>query len=109
MESGNPADTKLYPKTIDNFHEKLGVVPDSIASDRGFASTDNKDYALSKNIKNVVFNKVRGAMQNVASSKKMETTLKKWRAGIEEVISNFRRGLNSIVCYKKIFKYTGRL
>lgn len=98
MERGNPADTKLYPKTIDNLGEKLGIVPDSIASDGGFASTDNKDYALSKNIKNVVFNKVRGSLQNVASSKKMETMLKKWRAGIEAVISNFKRGLNARTC-----------
>jgi IS5 family transposase len=28
----------------------------------------------------------------------METMLKKWRAGIEAVISNFMRGLNASIC-----------
>ena len=37
-------------------------------------------------------------MQNVASSQKMETMLKKWRSGIEALISNFKRGLNAAKC-----------
>ena len=28
----------------------------------------------------------------------METRLKKWRSGIEAVISNFKRGFNMFVC-----------
>ncbi len=98
IERGNPADVELYPKTIDNLQENLSIVPDSIASDGGFASLKNRDYALAKGVKNVVFNKVRGALKNVASSKKMETMLKKWRAGVEAAISNFKRGLNAGTC-----------
>ena len=98
LERGNPADTGYYPKTIDNLKNNLGIVPESIASDGGYASKANRDYALSKNIKNVVFNKVKGALQNVASSKKMETLLKKWRSGVEAMISNFKRGLNAGIC-----------
>ncbi len=98
IERGNPADAALYPKAVDNLEEKLSLVPDSIASDGGFASLKNRDYALAKGVKNVVFNKVKGAMQNAASSKKMETMLKKWRAGVEAAISNFKRGLNAGTC-----------
>ncbi|HED38743.1 MAG TPA: hypothetical protein ENI76_10955 [Ignavibacteria bacterium] len=47
---------------------------------------------------NIVFNKVVGSLQNIASSKKMETMLKKWRSGIEAVTSNYKRGFGMFVC-----------
>jgi IS5 family transposase len=40
-------------------------------------------------------------MQNIATSKKIETMLKKWRSGMEALISNFKRGLNASVCLWK--------
>jgi len=98
QQRGNPSDTSYFPKTIDNLEVNFSFVPDSIATDGGYASIANRDYALSKDIKNIVFNKVKGSMQNVASSKKMETMLKKWRSGIEALISNFKRGLNAAKC-----------
>lgn len=98
IERGNPADTSYFPKTIDNLFENLKIVPESIAGDGGYASIANRDYALSKNIKNIVFNKIKGSLQNITSSKNMETRLKKWRAGMEAVISNFKRGLQAGVC-----------
>jgi len=98
QQRGNPSDKNYFPKTIDNLEVNFNVVPDSIATDGGYASTENRDYALSKKIKNIVFNKIKGSMQNVASSQKMETMLKKWRSGIEALISNFKRGLNAAKC-----------
>ncbi len=98
QERGNPADTSYFPKTIDNLEVNFNLVPDSIATDGGYASADNRHYALSKDIKNIVFNKIKGSMQNVASSQKMETMLKKWRSGLEAIISNFKRGLNAAQC-----------
>ena len=98
QQRGNPSDKSYFPKTIDNLEVNFNLVPDSIATDGGYASTDNRDYALSKKIKNIVFNKIKGSMQNVASSQKMETMLKKWRSGIEALISNFKRGLNAAKC-----------
>ena len=101
QERGNPSDKSYFPKTIDNLEVNFNFVPDSIATDGGYASTENRDYALSKKIKNIVFNKIKGSMQNVASSQKMETMLKKWRSGIEALISNFKRGLNAAKCIWK--------
>jgi IS5 family transposase len=49
-------------------------------------------------ITNIVFNKVVGSLQNIASSKNIETRLKKWRSGIEAVISNIKRGFNLACC-----------
>ena len=43
-----------------------------------------------KGIVNIVFNKIVGSLKNVVSSKNMETRLKKWRSGIEAVISNLK-------------------
>ncbi len=98
IKRGNTADTEFFTDTIDNLYDNLELVPDSIVGDGGFASIANRDYAVLKNIKNIVFNKVKGSLQNIVSSKNMETRLKKWRAGIEAMISNFKRGLKASLC-----------
>jgi len=48
-----------------------------------------------------VFNKIAGSLKNIVSSKNIETRLKKWRSGIEAVISNFKRGYNMFRCNRK--------
>lgn len=54
----------------------------------------NQSYAKGKGIINIVFNKIVGSLANIATSKNMETRLKKWRSGMEAVISNIKRGFN---------------
>lgn len=98
LERGNPADSSYFQKTFDNLEVNFNITPRDAASDGGYASLGNLDYAKAKGIINIVFNKVRGSQQNVTSSKKMETMLKKWRAGIEAMISNFKRGLKASLC-----------
>lgn len=98
LERGNPSDQTYYPKLLDNILRNFHFTPESIATDGCFASKKNLLDALERGIKNIVFNKSKGAMQNVTTSKKMETMLKKWRAGIEALISNFKRGLKASVC-----------
>ena len=95
---GNPSDKTLFQPTIDRIIENYGVVPRDSTADGGFATIDNTKYAINKGIVNVVFNKVVGSMQNVTSSLRLETMLKKWRSGIEAVISNLVRGFNIRVC-----------
>ena len=104
QERGNPADTSYLPKTLDNIDINFKIIPRDVAFDGGFASKDNFDDAKARGIVNIVFNKVKGSMQNSASSKKMETTLKKWRSGMEAIISNFKRGLNASMCPWKGWK-----
>ena len=67
-------------------------------TDGGYASLANQAHAQEKGITNIVFNKVVGSLQNIASSKNLETRLKKWRSGIEAVISNIKRGFNLARC-----------
>lgn len=95
---GNPSDSSLYQGTIDRIIENYERIPRDSAADGGFASLSNLEYAKKKGIVNIVFNKVKGSMQNVCNSKHLETKLKKWRSGIEAVISNLKRGFNLRVC-----------
>lgn len=95
---GNPSDTKLYQQTLDKVIEYYGIVPRDSVTDGGYASIANMEYAQNKGISNIVFNKIVGSLKNIVSSKHIETRLKKWRSGIEAVISNFKRGYNMFVC-----------
>lgn len=95
---GNPADSNLYQDAIEKLIESYGKVPRDSATDGGYASKPNSEYAQSKGIINIVFNKIVGSLKNIVSSKNMETRLKKWRSGIEANISNLIRGFNLTRC-----------
>ena len=91
---GNVSDSKLFKPAIDRIEKNYGIIPKSTSNDGGYASKFNSEFALKKGIKNVVFNKIVGSLKNIASSLNMETRLKKWRSGMEAVISNLKRGFN---------------
>jgi IS5 family transposase len=95
---GNPADAAIYGDVLDRIHENYGIVPRDIVTDGGYASKDNARIAQGKGIINIVFNKIKGSLQNIVRSKNMETRLKKWRSGIEAVISNLKRGYELFRC-----------
>jgi IS5 family transposase len=73
-------------------------VPRDSATDGGYASKANAEYAQEKGFINIVFNKIVGSLKNIVSSKNMETRLKKWRSGMEANISNLIRGFNLTRC-----------
>jgi IS5 family transposase len=102
---GNPADSTLYQSTVDKVIASYNKVPRDSATDGGFASKANAGYAKSKGIVNIVFNKIVGSLNNIVSSKNMETRLKKWRSGIEANISNLLRGFNLSRCNWKGFEH----
>jgi IS5 family transposase len=95
---GNPADSTLYQPTIDKIVSDYQIVPRDSVTDGGYASKDNAEYAQGKGIVNIVFNKIVGSLKNIASSRNMETRLKKWRSGIEAVVSNLKRGYQLFRC-----------
>lgn len=95
---GNPADAAIYGDVIDRIHANYGIVPRDIVTDGGYASKNNARLAQGKGILNIVFNKIKGSLQNIVRSKNMETRLKKWRSGIEAVISNLKRGYELFRC-----------
>lgn len=95
---GNPSDTSLYQPTINRIIDNYGIVPRDSATDGGYASKVNMEYSKNKGIKNIVFNKIVGSLKNTVCSLNIETRLKKWRSGIEAVISNLKRGFNLKIC-----------
>lgn len=95
---GNPSDKELFVPAVDNIIDNYGQVPRDCATDGAYASLSNQAHAQEQGITNIVFNKVVGSLQNIASSKNLETRLKKWRSGIEAVISNIKRGFNLARC-----------
>jgi transposase, IS5 family len=95
---GNPADATIYGDVIDRIHANYGIVPQNMVTDGGYASKNNSRIAQEKGIINIVFNKIKGSLQNIVRSKNIETRLKKWRSGIEAVISNLKRGYELFRC-----------
>lgn len=98
IEKGNPSDKSLYQGVVSRVIEAYGTVPRDSATDGGYASLANLNFAKEKKIKNIVFNKVVGSLQNQVSSKNMETRLKRWRSSVEAIISNLKRGFNLERC-----------
>jgi len=95
---GNPSDSTLYQPTIERVVENYNITPRDSSTDGGYASLLNMEYGKQKGITNIVFNKIVGSMKNIVSSLSMETRLKKWRSGIEAVISNLKRGYDLRIC-----------
>lgn len=91
---GNPSDSKLFVPALDSIIEGYGTVPRDYSTDGGYASLTNQLHAAENGVINIVFNKIVGSLQNISSSKNMETRLKKWRSGAEAIISNIKRGFN---------------
>jgi transposase, IS5 family len=105
---GNPKDSELYQGTIEKLKKDYGKTPCSSVADGGFASGANIEYSKKAGIANIVFNKIRGSMQNIANNKWVENRLKKWRGGIEAIISNLKRGFQIRRCTWKGLAHYGQ-
>jgi IS5 family transposase len=106
--SGNPKDSELYKDTINKCIGLYGITPDSSTADGGFASAENIEYSKKIGIANIVFNKIRGSIQNVARNAWIEGKLKRWRGGIEAIISNLKRGFQIARCTWKGLAHYGQ-
>lgn len=96
--AGNPSDTAIYTGVLDRIEGNYGIVPRDMVTDGGYASKDNARAAQARGIINIVFNKITGSLKNIVRSRNIETRLKKWRSGIEAVISNLKRGFELFRC-----------
>lgn len=95
---GNPRDSQLFEGVLERIEQGYGVTPRDVVTDGGYASLKNQEKAKEKGVVNIVFNKIVGSLKNIATSLNMETRLKKWRSGIEAVISNIKRGFKLYRC-----------
>jgi IS5 family transposase len=95
---GNPNDSTLFEGVLKRVTDNYGIKPRDVATDGGYASLKNQEKAKEYGIVNIVFNKIVGSLKNVVTSVHMETRLKKWRSGMEAVISNLKRGFDLFRC-----------
>ncbi len=98
IAKGNPKDSTLYEGVISRLEKNYGIIPRDLVTDGGYASLKNQETAQQKGVVNIVFNKIVGSLKNIVTSKNMETRLKKWRSGIEAIISNIKRGFDLFRC-----------
>ena len=98
ITDGNPKDSTLYEGVLERVKNDYGLRPRDMVTDGGYASLRNQEKAMEYGIVNIVFNKIVGSLKNVVSSVQMETRLKKWRSGMEAVISNLKRGFHLFRC-----------
>jgi IS5 family transposase len=95
---GNPSDSTLYEGVLDRARKDYGIRPRDMVTDGAYGSLRNQEKAKEYGIVNIVFNKIVGSLKNVVTSIHMETRLKKWRSGMEAVISNLKRGFDLSRC-----------
>jgi IS5 family transposase len=98
IADGNPKDSNLYEGVLERVRSDYGIRPRDMVSDGAYASLRNQEKAKEYGIVNIVFNKIVGSLKNVVQSVHMETRLKKWRSGMEAVVSNVKRGFNLFRC-----------
>jgi transposase, IS5 family len=98
ITDGNPKDSTLYEGVLERVRSDYGIRPRDMVTDGGYASLRNQEKAKEYGVVNIVFNKIVGSLKNVVSSVQMETRLKKWRSGMEAIVSNLKRGFHLFRC-----------
>lgn len=94
---GNPADSTLAVEMIDRQVQIYGEAPRQAAYDGAFASRENLAAIKDKKVQDVVFAKGRGLqISDMARSTWVYKRLRKFRAGVEGIVSFLKRafGLN---------------
>jgi IS5 family transposase len=105
VEKGNPADVELFPVLLDRHIERFGVPPRDLAADGGFASKANAQIAKAKGVENVAFSTPKGLpIDQLVQSERLYKRLRKWRAGIEAVISVGKRAYGLARCLWRGFE-----
>jgi IS5 family transposase len=99
ITEGNPADTQLTLTMLDRQREIYGRYPLKVALDGGFASKANLAAAKERKIKDVCFAKKRGLpVEAMCRSQWVYDRLRRFRAGVESIISWIKRSLGFDRC-----------
>ena len=89
---GNPADSTLAVEMIDRQIDIYGRAPAQATYDGAFASKDNLTTIKDKQVQDVVFAKSRGlSISDMARSTWVYKELRRFRAGVEGVVSFLKR------------------
>lgn len=91
--NNKPSDADFFPRAIDKHKELFGKPPNTAATDRGYWSPKNKEYAETEGVKNVCLPK-KGKLTKTEKAFQSTATFKRgqrWRAGGEAKISLLKR------------------
>jgi IS5 family transposase len=99
ITEGNPADTELTLTMLDRQRDIYGRYPLKVSLDGGFASKANLAAAKERKIKDVCFAKKRGLeVEQMCRSQWVYDRLRRFRAGVESIISWIKRSLGFDRC-----------
>lgn len=99
IQRGNPADATQFIRAIERQEQQFGHVPGQTATDAGFASRANARDARIKGVKDVVFAAPgKKDAPDTGRDSKTYKRLRKWRSGIEGVISATKRAFGLSRC-----------
>lgn len=93
LVQGNPSDSEFFLDLLNQHKEIYGRVPRQTSADGGFSSEDNVFEAKEMGVKDVCFSKHAGLeIEDMVKSPWVFQKLRKFRAGIEGIISCLKRG-----------------
>ncbi len=99
IERGNPADSEQFVPAIERHIGRFGKAPKDVATDGGFASKENGRWAKAKGVLNVAFSTLKGnKITELVQNDRAYKMLRKWRAGIEGIISAAKRAYGLTRC-----------
>lgn len=96
---GNPNDSEQFVPAIERHIQQCEKAPNDVATDGGFASKTNAEFAAKHGVKNVAFSALKGnALTDLVQSTRVYKQLRNWRAGIEGIISAVKRAFGLDRC-----------
>ena len=99
IQAGNPADSNLAVEMIERQIELYGRPPRQAVFDGGFSSKDNLETIKSLEVQDVAFSKAPGIpLLDMVKSSWVYRQLKRFRAGVESVISFLKRSFGWSRC-----------
>jgi len=102
---GNPADSEQFIPALDRHRELFGKTPRQVATDAGFASKHNGQKARDMGVKDIAFSTTKGnKLSELVTSARIYKALRKWRAGIEGIISASKRAYGLTRCNWRSFE-----
>jgi IS5 family transposase len=100
---GNPGDSVMVPEVLSTHHTQYGKAPKSLSGDRRFFCSENERIAYGCGVRKVCINKP-GYRSKARKELERETwfkKLKRFRAGIEGIISTLMRSFGLSRCLWK--------
>jgi len=100
---GNPGDSGMLPEVLSTHHTQYGKAPKSLSGDRRFFSSANEQIAYSSGVKEACLSKpgYRSKSRRELEREPWFRKLKRFRAGIEGIISTLMRSFGLTRCLWK--------